>query len=57
MIIEAMKALDDGLHQIQDELKITNKQEVTFDNELINYYQKEYLKRNKRNTNHDHLII
>ena len=45
MIIEAMKALDEGLHQIQDELKVTDKQIAAFDNELKTYYQQEYLKR------------
>jgi PAS domain S-box-containing protein len=53
MIIEAMKAFDEGLHQMQDELMITDKQEATFDNELKNYYQNEYLKRLTANFSED----
>ena len=45
MIIEAMKAFDEGLHQVQAELKVTDKQRVAFDNKLKIYYQQEYLKR------------
>ena len=45
MIIEAMKAFDEGLHEIQAELKITDKQRATFDDELKTYYEQKYLKR------------
>ena len=53
MIIEAMKAFDEGLHQIQDDLKITDEQEAIFDKELKNYYQKEFLVRLASNASED----
>ena len=53
MIIEAMKAFDEGLHQIRDDLKITDEQGATFEKELRNYYQKEFLKRLASNVSED----
>ncbi len=53
MIIEAMRAFDDGLHTLEEDLRFTGSDFETIDADLEAYYREEFLPRLAQNLEHD----